>query len=78
MSDRLCTPEEIYRVTRRTRYKAQCRRLTALGYRYKCASNGEPLLPFSALEVSGKVAQRQTSGPRWDRIGSVRQLRKAA
>jgi len=73
VTDRLLTAEELQRLTGATRYSAQRRELDRRKIRYLTARSGEPLVRWSALDASGKPAQR--SGPRWDRIGSVRQLR---
>jgi len=73
MTDRLLTAEELRRLTGKIRHKAQAAQLKALGYRFILAATGEPLVRWSDLDESGKPAQRR--GHRWDRIGSIRQLR---
>jgi hypothetical protein len=77
VSDGFLTPEEVKRLTRgKVRYSAQCRALDAMGIRYIRAGahkDGEPLVRRDALDAGGKPAQRR--GHRWDRIGSVRQIR---
>lgn len=73
MSDAFLTPQEVHRLTGNKRHKAQAARLKELGYRFILAGTGEPLVRWSDLDESGKPAQRR--GHRWDRMGSVRQLR---
>jgi len=77
MTDRLLTAEEIKRITRgKVRWSAQCRALDKKGIRYMRAganNDGEPLVWQSAVDAEGKP--KQPAGHRWDRIGSVRQLR---
>lgn len=72
------TAEELYRVTRKRRYSAQRRALDRLGVRFVPAANGEPLVQSDALDAAGKPAHRARSGHRWDRIGSIRQLKTRA
>ena len=67
------TVDEVHRLTGKRRHKAQARTLSALGIRFILAATGEPLVRQADLDEHGKPAQRR--GPRWDRIGSVRQLR---
>ena len=67
------TRAEVERITLKRRYAAQCRVLDAKGIRYIRAGingKGEPLVRRDDLEAKAK--QR---GPRWDRIGGIRQLR---
>jgi len=77
MTDRLLTAEEIKRYTDgKVRHSAQCRVLKAKGILFTRAganNDGEPLVWRSAVDETGKPAQRR--GHRWDRIGSVRQIR---
>lgn len=67
------SPDDLHRLTGKRRHKAQSRALTALGIRFIVAATGEPLVRAADLDDTGKPAQRR--GHRWDRIGSVRQLR---
>ena len=64
-------------MTKKKRRPAQIRALAALGYRkgehFIVAADGEPLVLRDKLDADGKPAQRR--GHRWDRIGSVRQIR---
>lgn len=73
MIDRLLTVDELKRLTGAVRYGAQRKALDALRVPYVTARSGEPLVRLSALDANGKPAQR--GGHRWDRIGSIRQIR---
>lgn len=73
MADRFLPQVDIIRITKKVRFSAQRRALDRLGYKYTPADDGEPLVLADALDVAGKPAQRR--GHRWDRIGSVRNLR---
>ena len=68
---------ELARLTGKKRRPAQLRALAALGYRkgyhFIVAATGEPLVLRNKLDADGQPAQRR--GHRWDRIGSIRQLR---
>lgn len=70
------TPAEVYRVTKKKRWKAQIRALERRGYKkgeqYIVADDGEPLVFVHRLEASAKSASRR--GHRWDRIGGVRMI----
>lgn len=63
------TREDVARLTKRTRYTAQRRVLSRLGYQYDVAADGEPLVRTSALDAAPKKARN--AGPRWDRIGET-------
>ena len=67
------TPDDLHRLTGKRRYSAQRRALTALRIPFVEAATGEPLVRADALDGAGKP--RQGRGHRWDRIGSVRNLR---
>lgn len=67
------SPDELYRMTGRRRYSAQRKALDSLGIRYIVAKSGEPLVRTSDLDAAGKP--KQSRGHRWDRIGTVRQIR---
>jgi hypothetical protein len=72
---------DIERLTERQRYGAQCKVLDARGIRYTRAGanrDGEPLVRPEDVDAEGKPAHRPPSGPRWDAIGSVRQLKPRA
>lgn len=55
------------------RFKAMARALDRMGIRYTLSAKGEPLVQQD--ELDGKPQQAKTRGPRWDMIGSVRNLR---
>lgn len=74
------TSDELRRLTGRTRYTAQRRELERRKVKYVASSSGEPLVrPDDAFDGSAIKAQSPRSArhtePRWDRIGSVRQLK---
>jgi hypothetical protein len=69
------TAAEVEQLTQRRRYSAQRRALDAMQVRYARAPNGQPIVRRTALDVAGKPAHRPASGPRWDRIASVKNLR---
>ena len=70
----LLTRPELERLTGRVRYSAQRRALKRLRIPYTEAATGEPLVRADALDGKAKPAQRP-SGHRWERIGSIRNLR---
>lgn len=55
------------------RFKAMCRALDRLGVSYTLSATGEPLVREEDLDA--KPGAKQSRGHRWDRIGSVRNLR---
>ena len=76
MTQQWLSPEEVERITRKKRWTAQCRALREAGIPFRRAGakgDGEPLVRTEDVDADGKPAQRR--GHRWDRIGSVRQLR---
>jgi len=64
---------EVVRLTGRRQFAAQRRALDRLKIPYTQAATGEPLVLADALDAKPKAAKHR--GHRWDRIGSVRQLR---
>ena len=66
-------PQEVHRLTGKRRFSAQRRALDALKIPYTQAATGEPLVKAESLDAKPKAGQRR--GHRWDRIGSVRNLR---
>ena len=70
--------DDLHRLTGRKRFKAQRLALDRLGIRYVAASSGEPLVRAGDLDAAGRPAHRQQPGHRWDRIGSIRQLKPRA
>ncbi len=73
MSEIFLSRAEVERLSGKRRFSAQRRALDALKIPYTRAATGEPLVRADALDAKPKAGQRQ--GHRWDRIGSVRQLR---
>ena len=74
MTGQWLSAEELYRLTGKIRFTAQRKVLTARKIPFKAASSGEPLVRRDwDLDASGRPEQRK--GPRWDKIGSVRNLR---
>jgi Domain of unknown function (DUF4224) len=58
------SPDDIFRITKRRRYRAQRAQLDRLGIRYRNAANGEPLVLESDLDPSTR--KTANVGPRWD------------
>lgn len=67
------TLADVRRRTGKMRFRAMARALDSLRIRYVLAPDGEPLVHQDDLD--GKPRQAKTVGHRWDRIGSVRNLR---
>lgn len=60
-------PADLFRITGKRRYKAQCRALDGLGIRYRTAANGEPLVRPEALDGDRPKARNE---PRWHRLNA--------
>jgi len=60
---------DVVRLTKKRRFRAQCRALERLGYTYTLADDGEPLVRADALDGQGKAARNR--GPRWDLLNRV-------
>lgn len=64
---------DVQRLTGKIRFSAQQRALERLGIPFTIAATGEPMVRETALDA--KPGQKQSRGHRWDRIGSIRNLR---
>jgi hypothetical protein len=62
------TKEEIYRLTKRKKFTAQCKALDRLGIKYRRADDGEPLVPREVGE--GKAAGARKGHLRWHLINT--------
>ena len=60
------TPDDIVRLTGRSRFSAQRRALESLGIPYVRAATGEPLVRAEDLDPTQKRAKNR--GPRWERL----------
>lgn len=77
MSGQWLTPEEVYALTEKRRWTAQCRVLAARKIRFIRAgakADGRPLVNRAAVDADGKAAHRRDEN-RWDLIGPKAAIR---
>jgi hypothetical protein len=65
---RWLTNDDVFRLTGKRRYTAQCKELTARGIRWTPGKGGEPLVEADALDA--KQPKARNSGPRWNLINA--------
>ena len=67
MAETWLTPDEVFELTARQRYSAQCRMLAEMGVPFRPNAIGRPLVEREAVLSTVKQARKKPQ-PNWDAI----------
>ncbi len=66
MSESFLTPDEVFEITDKVRWSAQCRALARLGVPFKPNAAGRPLVARADyFSADGSTSTRRVTSPNW-------------